>query len=132
MKFLPPGTLSDSVVPIHIPLNRYDGRTKDYMVSCQDQSGADTQYIEVASGEAARKVLQKCQNAFMPGGPLTQPRARAVTITQVPHSELIKEVSFQSLKSFPEADDVSSDQNQPASFKPSSLSVKHPYKPLRL
>lgn len=33
MKFLPPGTLSHSSVPIHIPLDRYDGRTKDYMVS---------------------------------------------------------------------------------------------------
>jgi hypothetical protein len=95
MNFLPPGTLSDGLVPIHIPLNRYDGRTKDYMVSSRhpDEFRAESQYIEVASGEAARKVLQKCQNAFMPGGPLTQPRARAVTITQVPYSELVKEVS---------------------------------------
>ena len=33
----------------------------------------------------------------MPGGPLTQPRARAVTITQVPQSELVKEASYQYL-----------------------------------
>lgn len=31
--FLPPCTLADTIVPIHIPLDRYDGRTKDYMVS---------------------------------------------------------------------------------------------------
>jgi hypothetical protein len=40
MNFLPPGTLSDSVVPIHIPLNRYDGRTKDYMVSLLVHDGS--------------------------------------------------------------------------------------------
>ena len=86
-------------MPIHIPLDRYDGRTKDYMVSYRGpfEPQADIQYIEVASGEAARKILQKCQNAFMPGGPLTSPRSRAVTITQVPHAELIKEVSSCSL-----------------------------------
>jgi hypothetical protein len=39
MNFLPPGTLSDSMVPIHIPLNRYDGRTKDYMVSLLNHDG---------------------------------------------------------------------------------------------
>ena len=31
--FLPVGTLANVPLPIHIPLDRYDGRTKDYMVS---------------------------------------------------------------------------------------------------
>ena len=31
--FLPEKTLADVPIPIHIPLDRYDGRTKDYMVS---------------------------------------------------------------------------------------------------
>jgi hypothetical protein len=121
MNFLPPGTLSECLVPIHIPLNRYDGRTKDYMVSLTDpdDSRAESQYIEVASREAARKVLQKCQNAFMPGGPLTQPRSRAVTITQVPYSELVKEVSFlESCICGKRADEISFDQNQQESSKP--------------
>lgn len=51
------------------------------------------QYVEVASLEAARKILQSCQNAQMPGGPLTGGKKRAVTISQVHHSELLKEVS---------------------------------------
>lgn len=67
--------------PVHICINRKDGRTKDYL------------YFEAASQDAARRVLQKCQNTFMPGGRVTSGRKRPVTVSQVSHSELLREVS---------------------------------------
>lgn len=98
---------NDHPHPIHILLDRFDGRTKDYMVSeaeCSPRMGgvgrlqtgghaADSpKYVEVASVEAAREVLQTRQNTFMPGGILSG-RKRPVTITQVTHAELLAEVS---------------------------------------
>ncbi|GFZ43975.1 hypothetical protein JCM24511_01696 [Saitozyma sp. JCM 24511] len=78
--FLPRDVLpNDHPHPIHIPLDRFDGRTKDYM------------YVEVTSVEAAREVLQTRQNTFMPGGVLGG-RKRPVTITQVTHAELLAEL----------------------------------------
>ena len=92
--YLPGGVLPvDHPSPIHIPLDRTDGRTKDYMVSCIFPAvGAHRQFIEVANEEAARKVLKSRQNSLMPGGPLTGGRKRPVTITSVPPSQLIDEV----------------------------------------
>ncbi|KAK6910106.1 hypothetical protein I203_104137 [Kwoniella mangroviensis CBS 8507] len=79
--FLPPNTLSEQVPQaIHIPLNRYDGKTKDYL------------YIEVASLDAAKHILQTRQNNHMPGGPLTGGKKRPVTITIVSHIELVTEL----------------------------------------
>ncbi|EIW70667.1 hypothetical protein TREMEDRAFT_61175 [Tremella mesenterica DSM 1558] len=65
--------------PIHILLDRMDGKTKDYL------------YVEVRSQAAAKEVLQRRQNNFMPGGPLSR-RSRPVTITPVTHAELISEL----------------------------------------
>ncbi|WWC94172.1 hypothetical protein V866_001011 [Kwoniella sp. B9012] len=79
--FLPSNALSDQVPQaIHIPLNRYDGKTKDYL------------YIEVASLDAAKHILQTRQNTHMPGGPLTGGKKRPVTITIVSHVELVTEL----------------------------------------
>ncbi|WRT66361.1 uncharacterized protein IL334_003316 [Kwoniella shivajii] len=83
--FLPADTLAEDLAQaIHIPLDRFDGRTKDYM------------YIEVASLEASRLILQTRQNTYMPGGPLTGGRKRPVTITHVSHAELVSELRPQS------------------------------------
>lgn len=80
--WLPKNTLPiDHPCPVHICINRKDGRTKDYL------------YFEAASQDAARRVLQKCQNTFMPGGRVTSGRKRPVTVSQVTHSELLREVS---------------------------------------
>jgi hypothetical protein len=54
----------------------------------------DKPYVEVADVEAARKILKLRQNSPMPGGPLTAGRKRPVTITSVPLSELVNEVSL--------------------------------------
>ncbi|ORY34022.1 hypothetical protein BCR39DRAFT_586218 [Naematelia encephala] len=78
--FLPRDSLVSSPVPIHILLDRFDGRTKDYM------------YIEVISQEAARKIMKTRQNTFMAGGALTGGRKRPVTISPVSHAELISEL----------------------------------------
>ncbi|KLT42987.1 hypothetical protein CC85DRAFT_69343 [Cutaneotrichosporon oleaginosum] len=79
--FLPPNSLPpDHPHPIHICIDRLDGRTKDYM------------YIEVQSRAAARRVLQKCQNTYMSGGRVTRGRKRAVTISIVTHEELLNEL----------------------------------------
>nr|XP_018263078.1 uncharacterized protein I303_04569 [Kwoniella dejecticola CBS 10117]OBR85236.1 hypothetical protein I303_04569 [Kwoniella dejecticola CBS 10117] len=79
--FLPKDTLSTQVAQaIHIPLDRFDGRTKDYL------------YVEVSSLEAAKKTLQSRQNSYMPGGPGTGGKKRPVTITIVSHAELITEL----------------------------------------
>ncbi|WVR07041.1 hypothetical protein IAU60_004080 [Kwoniella sp. DSM 27419] len=81
--FLPPDTLSrESGQAIHIPINRFDGRTKDYLV--------------VASPEAAKSILKTRQNTFIPGGPLTCGKKRPVTITPVTHPELLSELRPQS------------------------------------
>ncbi|KAK4687845.1 hypothetical protein P7C73_g2262, partial [Tremellales sp. Uapishka_1] len=78
--FLPLGVLpKDHPQPVHILLDRYDGRTKDYI-----------KYIEAASKMAAREILKHRQNRFMPGGKLGH--KRPVTITQVDHSELVDEL----------------------------------------
>ncbi|WWC70212.1 uncharacterized protein I206_104162 [Kwoniella pini CBS 10737] len=83
--FLPPNTLSTEVhQAIHIPLDRFDGRTKDYL------------YIETASLEAAKKILQSRQNSYMPGGPGTGGKKRPVPITIVSEAELISELRPQS------------------------------------
>ncbi|KAK1924052.1 hypothetical protein DB88DRAFT_540136 [Papiliotrema laurentii] len=80
-EYLPPGSLPpDHPQPIHILLNRTDGRTKDYM------------YIEVVNENAVRRVMKRCQNSYMPGGPLTGGRKRPVTITSVPPHELLNEL----------------------------------------
>ncbi|GMK54344.1 hypothetical protein CspeluHIS016_0109300 [Cutaneotrichosporon spelunceum] len=79
--FLPPNTLpSNHPHPIHICIDRLDGRTKDYM------------YVEVQSILAAKRVLQKCQNTYMSGGRVTRGRKRAVTISIVTHDELLNEL----------------------------------------
>ncbi|BEI87800.1 uncharacterized protein CcaverHIS019_0105180 [Cutaneotrichosporon cavernicola] len=79
--FLPPNSLSiNHPHPIHICIDRFDGRTKDYM------------YVEVQSRLAARWVLQKCQNTYMSGGRVTRGRKRAVTISIVTHEELLNEL----------------------------------------
>ncbi|WVW83907.1 hypothetical protein I302_105929 [Kwoniella bestiolae CBS 10118] len=79
--FLPSHTLSEQVSQaIHIPLDRYDGRTKDYL------------YIEAVSLDAAKHVLRARQNTYMPGGPLTGGKKRPVTITIVSHVELVTEL----------------------------------------
>ncbi|CAD6572423.1 MAG: hypothetical protein TREMPRED_000545 [Tremellales sp. Tagirdzhanova-0007] len=80
-RFLPEKTLArDHPQPIHILLDRFDGRTKDYM------------YIEAASPEAARKILQTRQNNYMSGGPIDNRRKRPVTISLVSHDELTAEL----------------------------------------
>ncbi|WVQ72584.1 hypothetical protein IAR50_002142 [Cryptococcus sp. DSM 104548] len=80
-EFLPPNSLSNSVLQsVHIILDRFDGRTKDYI------------YIEVASLKAARHILATRQNAFMPSGKLKGHRLRAVTISAVPQQELVDEL----------------------------------------
>ncbi|ODN79799.1 hypothetical protein L202_03701 [Cryptococcus amylolentus CBS 6039] len=80
-EFLPKDSLSRKVPQsVHILLDKFDGRTKDYL------------YIEVASLEAARHILATRQNTFMPGGKLTGHRLRAVTISAVPQKELIDEL----------------------------------------
>ncbi|WVQ99406.1 hypothetical protein IAU59_006539 [Kwoniella sp. CBS 9459] len=79
--FLPGDTLSKTALQaIHIPINRFDGRTKDYL------------YIEVDSVEAGQLILKTKQNTFMTGGPLTGGKRRPVTITPVSHSELLLEL----------------------------------------
>nr|KIR87663.1 hypothetical protein I308_01685 [Cryptococcus tetragattii IND107] len=79
--FLPRNSLSRSTLqPIHILLDRFDGRTKDYL------------YIEASTLHAAQTILKTCQNTFMPGGALTSGRKRPVTITPVSHAELIEEL----------------------------------------
>nr|XP_031863258.1 uncharacterized protein CI109_001131 [Kwoniella shandongensis]KAA5530330.1 hypothetical protein CI109_001131 [Kwoniella shandongensis] len=79
--FLPPNTLSKCVpVPVHILLDRFDGKTRDYM------------YIEADSREAAQLILQTRQNTFMPGGPLTGGKKRPVTILMVSYEELVMEL----------------------------------------
>ncbi|EAL23512.1 hypothetical protein CNBA1590 [Cryptococcus deneoformans B-3501A] len=79
--FLPRNSLSHSTLqPIHILLDRFDGRTKDYL------------YIEAATPQAAQTILKTCQNTFLSGGALTSGRRRPVTITPVSHSELIEEL----------------------------------------
>ncbi|BEJ11067.1 hypothetical protein CspHIS471_0104890 [Cutaneotrichosporon sp. HIS471] len=79
--FLPPNSLPiNHPHPIHICIDRLDGRTKDYM------------YVEVQSRLAARRVLQKCQNTYMSGGRVTRGRKRAVTISIVTHEELLNEL----------------------------------------
>ncbi|OXG89336.1 hypothetical protein C349_00156 [Cryptococcus neoformans var. grubii Br795] len=98
--FLPRNSLSHSTLqPIHILLDRFDGRTKDYLVCyaafrvycCADYS-LRKQYIEAATPQAAQTILKTCQNNFMSGGALTSGRKRPVTITPVSHSELIEEL----------------------------------------
>ncbi|TXT07162.1 hypothetical protein VHUM_03332 [Vanrija humicola] len=80
-RFLPPRSLPpDHPQPIHICIDRHDGRTKDYM------------YIEVASQAAAKRILQTRQNVPMPGGKATGGRTRVVTISQVTHRELLCEL----------------------------------------
>ncbi|WVN88247.1 uncharacterized protein L203_103448 [Cryptococcus depauperatus CBS 7841] len=79
--FLPRNCLScRSSQPVHILLDRFDGRTKDYI------------YIEVGSVQAAQNILKTRQNCFMSGGALTAGRKRAVTITPVAYVELIEEL----------------------------------------
>lgn len=79
--FLPRNSLSHRTLqPIHILLDRFDGRTKDYL------------YIEAATPQAAQTILKTCQNTFLSGGALTSGRRRPVTITPVSHSELIEEL----------------------------------------
>ncbi|KAE8537781.1 hypothetical protein D1P53_005837 [Cryptococcus gattii VGV] len=79
--FLPRNSLSRSTLqPIHILLDRFDGRTKDYL------------YIEASTLQAAQTILKTCQNTFMSGGALTSGRKRPVTITPVSHAELIEEL----------------------------------------
>ncbi|WVF71462.1 hypothetical protein IAT40_006266 [Kwoniella sp. CBS 6097] len=79
--FLPVNTLSKRASQaIHIPLNRFDGRTKDYL------------YIEVDSVKAGQLILKTKQNTYMAGGPLTGGKKRPVTITPVSHNELLSEL----------------------------------------
>ncbi|KIS01127.1 hypothetical protein L804_00996 [Cryptococcus deuterogattii 2001/935-1] len=79
--FLPRNSLSHSILqPIHILLDRFDGRTKDYL------------YIEASTLQAAQTILKTCQNTFMSGGALTSGRKRPVTIAPVSHAELIEEL----------------------------------------
>ena len=61
-------------------------------------------YIEVVNENAVRRVMKRCQNSYMPGGPLTGGRKRPVTITSVPPHELLNEVSSQ-------ADDTGADSS---------------------
>ncbi|KAK8864397.1 hypothetical protein IAR55_001645 [Kwoniella newhampshirensis] len=80
-QFLPSNSLSKHVPQaVHVLLDRFDGRTKDYL------------YIEARSREAAQLILKTRNNTFMPGGPLTGGRKRPVTITLVSHEELIAEL----------------------------------------
>ncbi|OCF42892.1 hypothetical protein I317_03243 [Kwoniella heveanensis CBS 569] len=80
-KFLPSKTLNQTALQaIHIPINRFDGRTKDYL------------YIEVDSVEAGQLILKTKQNTFMAGGPITGGKRRPVTITPVSHNELLSEL----------------------------------------
>ncbi|ORX36685.1 hypothetical protein BD324DRAFT_461194 [Kockovaella imperatae] len=78
--FLPKNVLpQEHPQPIHILIDRFDGRTKDYM------------YIEAASDVTARKILKKRQNGMMPCGG-QDGKTRAVTITRVTHHELSAEL----------------------------------------
>ena len=92
--FLPGGVLPEEhVQPVHLLLDRYDGRTKDYLVSQKNrQAELEEQYVEVASMSSARLVLNMCQNAFMPSGRIKTAVKRPVTVSIVPHRELIEEV----------------------------------------
>ncbi|WOO85555.1 uncharacterized protein LOC62_07G009058 [Vanrija pseudolonga] len=49
-------------------------------------------YIEVTAQAAAKRILQTRQNVPMPGGKATGGRTRAVTISQVTHRELLREL----------------------------------------
>ncbi|KAL7421563.1 hypothetical protein Q5752_003332 [Cryptotrichosporon argae] len=74
--FLPPHSLPpDHPHPIHILLDRYDGRTKDYKVT----------------PDAARRLLRTRQNTLMPSRAVTGGRNRPVTISQVSPAELTAE-----------------------------------------
>ncbi|KAI9639818.1 uncharacterized protein MKK02DRAFT_40145 [Dioszegia hungarica] len=79
--FLPPDVFpATHPSPVHILLDRQDGRTKDFL------------YVEVRSLEAARLVLKTRQNTLMPCGPASAGRKRFVTISLTTHKELLDEL----------------------------------------